>query len=235
MDTRFPKPDRTESSLSTLGGWCWVRAWLVLAGWAVITCASALIISAYSSALVSGAGSIAGSQSARIDAQLTDIFEVRDSQALILTYNDPALTTDDAARTQFVEELENQLREIEVVDRVIRASDLIEQPREDKGGALIITLDTKDALGAEQQVPIIRAAIGAMLKDRSAMEWAVSGRGAISYDLAIFSAQDSGSSELRALPLALLVLLYAFRALVSAALPVVLALAARAGGGGGHQ
>ncbi|MEO0906849.1 MAG: MMPL family transporter [Pseudomonadota bacterium] len=227
MDTRFPKPDRTQSALSTLGGWCWDRAWLVLAGWAVITCASALIISAYSSSLVSGAGSIAGSQSARIDAQLTDIFEVRDSQALILTYNDPALTTDDAARTQFVEELEDQLREIEVVDRVIRASDLIEQPREDKGGALIITLDTKDALGAEQQVPIIRAAIGAMLKDRGAMEWAVSGRGAISYDLAIFSAQDSGSSELRALPLALLVLLYAFGALVSAALPVVLALAAR--------
>ncbi|WP_432199691.1 MMPL family transporter [Erythrobacter sp. W53] len=227
MNDPASQPAGAKKAISKLGEFCWDRPWPVLAGWLITVIAAALIIGAYSDRLVSGAGSIAGSQSARIDAELADTFGVRDSQALILTYSDPALNLDDDARYEFIDDIENGLLELPAVEAVFLASDVIEQPRDDKGHALIIALDTPDALGAEQQVPVIRQAIGAMLQDRAEIEWAVSGRGAISYDLTVFSVEDSARSELRALPLALLVLLYAFGALLSASLPVLLAIAAR--------
>jgi RND superfamily putative drug exporter len=177
--------------------------------------------------MVSGAGSIAGSQSERIDEELADTFGVRDSQALVFTYSDPELNLDEDARYEFLGEIEDGLFEIPAVETVLLASDLVEQPRDDKGHALIIALATQDALAAEQQLPVIREAIGAMLQDRPQLEWAITGRSAISYDLAIFSNEDSINSELRALPLALLVLLYAFGAVLAASLPVILAITAR--------
>ncbi len=218
---------RAEKALTKLGEFCWDRPWPVLGGWLIAAIASAFLIGAFSDRMVSGAGSIAGSQSERIDAELADTFGVRDSQALVFTYSDPELNLDEDARYEFLGEIEDGLFEIPAVETVLLASDLVEQPRDDKGHALIIALATEDALAAEQQLPIIREAIGAMLQDRPQLEWAITGRGAISYDLAIFSNEDSVNSELRALPLALLVLLYAFGAVLAASLPVILAITAR--------
>lgn len=216
-----------ERILVRLGEFCWTRPWTILASWLVCVILGTLLISAYSDRLVSGAGSIADSQSASVDRQLADIFDAHDSQALILTYRDPALDLDEEARFDFFEQLEDGLLDIPTVGTLIPASDFVEQPREDQGHALIITLTTEDALEAEQQVPVVREAIAAMTHDRNQLEWAISGRSAISYDLTIFSNEDSIRSEMRALPLALVVLLYAFGAVLSASLPVMLALVAR--------
>jgi len=218
---------RAERALSRLGEFCWDRPWKVLGSWLLATMTAGLLTAAYSDNLVSGAGSIAGSQSARVDAELLNSFGVRDSQSLIFTYSDPVLNADEDARDAFVSDIEDGLFELPVVESVLLASDLVEQTRDDKGHALIIALDTKDALAAEQQVPVIRAVIDAMLADRPDAQWAVSGRSAIGYDLAIFSGEDSQKSELRAVPLALLVLLFAFGAALSASLPILTAVAAR--------
>ena len=218
---------RGERFLADLGAQCWDRPWRVLLAWVAFAIASTLVISTYSDRLVSGAGSIAGSQSASVDQQLASEFGVRDSQALILTYRDPALNTDEDVRYEFIERVEEGLFALPTVESVILASDLVEQERDDQGHALIISLDTEDAIAAEQQVPVIRDAIGLIAADMPDLEWAISGRSAVSYDLTIFSNKDSVNSELRALPLALIVLLYAFGALLSASLPVVLAITAR--------
>ena len=218
---------RIESTLASLGRYCWDCPFQVLGLWLIATIAAALISAAFADRLVSGAGSIAGSQSARVDADLIKSFGARDSQTLIFTFSNPVLNENIDSRDALVDEVEDILFELPVVESVTDASDLIDQPRDDMGHALIIALDTPDALAAEQQVPVIREAIGGLLEDRSEVEWAVSGRGAISYDLAIFSNQDSMRSELRALPLALLVLLYAFGAVLSASLPILTAVAAR--------
>jgi putative drug exporter of the RND superfamily len=227
MIGRARPSSRVEVALSKLGALCWDRALLVLGIWFVATIGAALITVAFADRLVSGAGSIAGSQSARVDTELTRSFGVRDSQTLIFTFSNPELNADIVARDDFVGEVEDTLFEIPVVETVVGAGDLIDQPREDKGHALIIALDTPDALAAEQQVPVVREKLGGLLNDRPEIEWAVSGRGAISYDLAIFSNEDSMQSEVRALPLALLVLLYAFGAVLSASLPILTAIAAR--------
>lgn len=227
MIARARPSSRVEIALSKLGALCWDQALIVLGLWFVATIGAALITIAFADRLVSGAGSIAGSQSARVDTQLTRSFGIRDSQTLIFTFSNPELNTDIIARDDFVSEVEGTLFELPVVETVVGAQDLIDQPRDDKGHALIIALNTPNALTAEQQVPVIRDAIGALLNDRPEIEWAVSGRGAISYDLAIFSNEDSIRSEVRALPLALLVLLYAFGAVLSASLPILTAIAAR--------
>lgn len=227
MSARPRRSSRAQGYLSRLGEFCWDRPWKVLGGWLIATVAAGLFVGAYSANLVSGSGSIAGSQSARVDAELIRSFGIRDSQTLILTYSNPELNLDENARSEFVERIEDKLSEIPTVETVLLASDLIETSRDDKGHALIIALDTKDALAAEQQVPGIRDAIGAILGERPDVEWAVTGRSAIGYDLAVFSNEDSMKSELRALPLALIVLLFAFGAVLSALLPVILAVAAR--------
>ena len=214
-------------ALTKLGERCWDYPFRVLAIWLVLTIGAAIVTAAYSDRLVSGAGSIAGSQSARVDAELTRSFGVRDSQTLIFTFSNEAMNEDLDATDAFVGEVEDALFEIEVVESVIRASDLIDQPRDHMGHALIIALETEDALAAEQQVPVIRDTVDTLLQDRPEIDWAVSGRGAISYDLAVFSNEDSMRSELRALPLALLVLLYAFGAVLSASLPIISAVVAR--------
>ncbi|WP_298336483.1 MMPL family transporter [uncultured Erythrobacter sp.] len=221
------RSSRIERTLTKVGEYCWDRPWWVLGAWLIATVVAALITAAYADRLVSGAGSIEGSQSARVDAELTRVFGIRDSQTLIFTYSNPVLNHDIDARDAFVAELEDKLFENPVVESVLRASDLVDQPRDDKGHALVIALDTEDALAAEQQVPVVREAIAETLQNRPDIEWAVSGRGAVSYDLAIFSNNDSMKSELRALPLALLVLLYAFGAVLSASLPIITAVAAR--------
>lgn len=227
MNAPDRRSSRAENALSRLGGFCWDRPWRVLGGWLVAAIAAGLIAGVYADNLVSGAGSIAGSQSARVDADLTNSFGIRDRQSLIFTYSSPELNADIEARDDFAARIEEGLYELPVVETVLLASDLVELPRDDKGHALIIALDTKDALAAEQQVPVIRTAIRAMLADSPEIEWAVSGRSAIGYDLAIFSNEDSMASELRAVPLALLVLVFAFGAALSASLPIALAMVAR--------
>lgn len=221
------RPAAMQRALSSLGEFCWDRPWRVLLAWLIATVAAGLFTALFADNLVSGAGSIAGSQSARVDAQLVSEFGIRDSQTLILTFSDAALNQDVDARDDFVAHIEDTLSQNPAVETVLLASDLIETPRDDKGHALIIALDTKDALAAEQQVPLVRESIGAATADYPELEWAVTGRSAIGYDLAVFSNEDTMKSELRALPLALLVLLFAFGAALSAALPIILAVAAR--------
>ncbi|MEO1221991.1 MAG: MMPL family transporter [Pseudomonadota bacterium] len=227
MSSSMRHPSKAQRLLSRLGEYCWDRPLRVLGSWLIATIAAGLIAGGYADNLVSGAGSIAGSQSARVDTDLTNSFGIRDRQSLILTYSSPELNGDAGANDAFVEALEDGLYELPVVETVLLASDLVELPRDDEGHALIIALDTKDALAAEQQVPVIRTAVRATLTDYPDVKWAVTGRSAIGYDLAIFSAQDSMASELRAVPLALLVLVFAFGAALSAALPIALAVAAR--------
>ncbi|MEO0689677.1 MAG: MMPL family transporter [Pseudomonadota bacterium] len=227
MTGRALNPSRTERALARLGAFCWDRHLWVLSAWVIATVAAVAFIAAYSDRLVSGAGSIEGSQSAHVDAELAETFGVRESQALVLTYRDPSIDLDEEARYAFIEEVETGLADIPQVEGILPADGLIDQPRDDKGHAVIIALATNDALEAEQMVPVVRQRLGGIAESRSQLEWAISGRSAVSYDLTIFSNEDSARSELRALPLALLVLLYAFGALLSASLPIILALTAR--------
>lgn len=165
--------------------------------------------------------------SARVDMDLAETFGVKDSQALVLTYSAPQLNGDEDAQYDFVGQIEDGLAEFPSVETVLPASDFVEQTRDGGGQALLISLATEDALAAEQQVPVIREAIDQIAGDQPDLEWAISGHSALSYDLTIFSNEDSANSELRALPLALIVLLYAFGALLSATLPVIMAMTAR--------
>ena len=104
-------------------------------------------------------------------------------------------------------------------------------PREGTGHFLVVDLNSKDMLEAEQQVPVLRAALAPVLDGAKAshpdLEWALTGRPALTYDLSRFDAQDTAWAELRALPLTLIILVFAFGSIISAMLPLVLAVASR--------
>jgi len=216
-----------ERALSALGALCWRRPWHVLATWLFAVLLASVIITQTSDRLLSGSGRIEGSMSDRVDRLLSSDFGVEDGQALILAFRSPSLDANPDALDDFVDQLTDELIAVPSVSDVAAAEQLVERRRDDQGHALLIEMATDGSLATEQEVPKIRAAVLRTGKEIPDFDWAVTGRAALNYDINIFSAQDSAASELRALPLALLVLLYGFGAIVSASLPILLAVAAR--------
>jgi len=85
-----------------------------------------------------------------------------------------------------------------------------------------------DVREAEQAIPRLRTAAHPILQaaraDHPHLHWAMTGRGALTYDLNAFNALDTTRAEVRALPLTLLILIFAFGSLAAAGLPLILAL-----------
>jgi len=216
-----------EGALSALGMLCWRRPWHVLSIWLFAALLASVAISQTSDRLLNGSGRIEGSMSDRVDRLLSGDFGVEDSQALILTFRSPSLDASPDALDDFLNHVTDELIAVPSVSDVATAEQLVERRRDDQGHALLIEMATDGAVATEQEVPRIRAVVKESSKDLQDFDSAVTGRAALNYDINIFSAQDSATSELRALPLALLVLLYAFGAVVSASLPILLAVATR--------
>lgn len=220
-----------EIYLAALGSFCWRRPWLVLFAWLLIMITVSAAIPHMSGRLQSGSGQIEGSMSQKVDTLLVEEFGISDGQSLILTLNSRLLFEDTDQLTSLIDTLDTTLSELEMVEKVISASDIFDVPADTDTAALVIRLAAKSTLVAEQQVPQIRDAIWSVLQasllDVPDLDWAVTGRAALNHDISIFSIEDTASSEFRALPLALLVLLYAFGAPLSSAIPLVLAAAAR--------
>lgn len=224
---RHTRQTALERVLSDLGLLCWRRPWHVLAIWLLAVILSSVAISQTSDRLLSGSGRIEGSMSDRVDRLLSSDFGVEDGQALILTFRSPILDANPDALDDFLSQVTDRLVAVPSVSDVAAAEQLVERRRDDQGQALLIEMATDSALATEQEVPEIRAVVREIGKEIPDLDWAITGRAALNYDINIFSAQDSAASELRALPLALLVLLYAFGAIISALLPILLAVAAR--------
>jgi len=216
-----------EGALSALGMLCWRRPWHVLAIWLFAILLASITISQTSDRLLSGSGRIEGSMSDRVDRLLSGEFGVEDGQALILTFRSPSLDASPDAFDDFLDNVTDELISVPSVADVATAEELVERRRDGQGHALLIEMATDGALATEQEVPKIRAVVKEAGKDLQDFDWAITGRAALNYDINIFSVRDSAASEMRALPLALLVLLYAFGAVVSASLPILLAVAAR--------
>ena len=94
---------------------------------------------------------------------------------------------------------------------------------------LLVGLRTKDVAGQERAVPRIRSALEPLRRQLRALDpaaqLAVTGEAAVNYDINTASAEGGDRAERRALPLTLLILLFAFGTLVAAALPFLMGLA----------
>ena len=240
MDTASQR--RTESraagplatGLASLGTFCSRHAILVILLWISATVAAGTVAERLPERLLSGAGEIAGSLSSHVDRVLREDFGRGDSQSLIVVFQSRSLDGNPAQLAQLFDDLSEQLQKDPSVNTSVTEGDIQDErllPRPGTGHFVLIDLKTEDVLEAEQQLPNLRKAATPVFDAAKAqhrdLDWAITGRAALTYDLSRFDAQDTARAEFRALPLTLLILLFAFGSIVSAMLPLVLAVATR--------
>lgn len=222
------------SVLARFGSLCWKHAATVILIWALMTLIAGLAASTLSERLLSGSGDIKGSVSLEVDRALKSGFASGDAQSLILLVRSTSLDRHPGELVALLKKLKRGLTANPLVGRATDERESLDRrllPRAGTGHLILITLDTKDVLATEQEVPKLRAAVTPILeaakKQHQDMDWAMTGRAALTHDLNSFNAEDTARSEKRALPLTLIILVFAFGSLVSALLPLLLALATR--------
>lgn len=221
-------------ALAELGTFCWKHARLVLLLWLLATVTAAVFTGKLTERLLSGSGDISGSTSLKVDHLLRSDFGRGDAQTLILVFRSASVDRQPAEFSALVDDLKQRLTtglpiEAAMSERDIEDSRLM--PKPGTGHLILIEPKTGDLRATEQQVSKIRAAIepafDAAKKRHPDLEWAVTGRAALTDDLNRFDAEDTARAEIRALPLSLLILIFAFGSVMSSMLPVVVALASR--------
>jgi uncharacterized membrane protein YdfJ with MMPL/SSD domain len=159
----------------------------------------------------SGSGDLPGTMSARVGEALARDFEGGEGQSLVLVYRALSGSGGPADWQQFEDRLIERLGEASRVTGAVSARWLLDEPRGTgasfrRYGIIALNLNSKDTLATEQQVEPLRASVDraflGLKGEAPALEWAVTGRAAISHDLNVFSARDTARAELRALPLA---------------------------------
>ena len=229
-DRRFA----VASELARLGGWCWRHAGFVILSWLMLAALAGMASTRLPDRLLSGSGDIHGSASWRVDRVMREHFARHDDQALLLTLRSPTLERQRDGFDPALGAVERRLSQLPAVAGTLHDDDVGDprlRPAAGTGRYVIIDLATGALLASEQQVPLVRQAVDEalqpMLRAVPDLEWAVSGRAALTYDLNRFSEADAARAELRALPLTLVILVLAFGSLVASVLPILLALAGR--------
>ncbi len=222
------------AGLASLGTFCSRYAILVILLWVSAAVAAGAVAQRLPERLLSGAGEIEGSLSSRVDRILHDDFGRGDSQSLVLVFRSASLDENRAELSALFGDLSKAIQNEPSVDTAVSELDIEDQhllPAPGTGHFILVDLNTQDVLEAEQQIPKLRAAMAPTFNAAKArhgdLEWAITGRAALTYDLSRFDAQDTARAELRALPLTLIILVFAFGSIVSAMLPLLLAVATR--------
>jgi putative drug exporter of the RND superfamily len=223
---------QSRSWLAPLGGACCRHARVVLLAWLAALAFAAVGAHRVPQLLMSGSGDIPGSESLYVDQLLRTEFADAQPQLLVLALRSPSLDREPGAASALLRALRARWTASPSVARVVVEDDLVDRrlaPAAGTGHLALISLNAANVREAEQAIPILRAAAVPLLSvARSAhpdLQWAITGRAALTYDLNQFSAEDTARAELRALPLTLLILLLAFGSLVAAGLPVLLGVA----------
>ena len=223
-----------EAALVWLGTFCWKHARVVILTWLLAALIAGFFASNLTERLLSGAGNIQKSVSLRVDESLRSDFGRGDGHSLILVFRSASLERKPSELPDLLDEMKRRLAERPSVSSVTSESDIEDHrllPKPQTGHLIIIDLKTRDLLAAEQEVPKLRTAVAPVFAAAKArhgdLDWAITGRAALTYDLNKFVAEDTARAEFRALPLTLVILILAFGSIVSAMLPLLLAFAGR--------
>lgn len=195
------------------------RPWLVLTVWALLAVLCALPASLAPARLTADPGSLAHSESGQVIELLANRFNERDSNTVLLvTQSTQPLSASQAAGRY--DAFVAGLQQVKGVSRVLRydAQNAVQARSAD--GTLALTV---------AQIPLFAQATPALEAVRQYVETQktsdfdirVTGGQAIAADFTKFAEGDTKRSELTALPLIALVLLFVFGALVASALPLV--------------
>ncbi len=217
----------------SLGRFAARRPWWIVAAWVVIAVVVGRWAALAPDRLQAGSGDVAGSTSVKVDHLLTSDFDNPFIQSLVLAVTSKKQPADSPVLKAVFRNVDKALKGLPAVRDVMlpeRSLDprLVADPA--KGAMILIGLKAQDVHGAEQAIPAVRQAVNAVMTDASrsdpTLTWAVTGRAAYTYDLNLFNAADTGAAEGRVVPVTLLVLIFAFGALVAAGLPLIMGVLA---------
>jgi RND superfamily putative drug exporter len=217
--------------LARVGIFCARHAHATVFAWTIAAALGAVGASRLPPLLFSGSGDIPDSPSLNVDRMLRTEFVNGHAQLLILALHSADLDRAPQAVASLLRAVAARLKESPLVGEVIGEDDIPDKrmlPVPGTGHAVLISLKAADVREAEQAIPRLRAAVDPILQaakaDHPDLHWAMTGRAALTYDLNAFNAQDTTRAEMRALPLTLLILIFAFGSLAAAGLPLILAL-----------
>ncbi|AWN22065.1 hypothetical protein DKM44_01440 [Deinococcus irradiatisoli] len=191
------------------------RPWLVLGVWVLLALICALPASLAPGRLTADPGSLAHSESANVTALLAERFGERDTNTVLLVTRTQRPLGDAQAAQRYADFLSG-LRQVPGVTRVVGAATGAAASRD----TLVLTVAQIPLLeGAVPTLQRVRQYVGD--QQRPDFRVQVTGGQAIAADFTAFAEGDTKRSELTALPLIAVVLLFVFGALVAAALPLV--------------
>jgi putative drug exporter of the RND superfamily len=198
----------------------------------VIVLVSALAAAKLETALVAGSGSIAGSQSERVEQLLQNEFPNPFTRSLLLTLSSARYTVDDIHYRQWIADAAQRLHELPEVQQIATYLDTQAMGlRSADGHHTVLSIGLRAASFEEEErgVPILRAALNGlkaqMQREDPASRLAITGHAAITFDVNDYNKRDGKRAEALAMPLSLTVMLLAFGALVAAGVPLVSGLA----------
>ena len=217
--------------LPRLGGFCARHAVWVTAAWVAVLALSAIGARHLPGRLSSGSGDIPDSASLRTDRLLQSEFANPYTQMLVLALRSPGLDREPETRIRIMRALQARWLSSPLVAAVLTDDDLADprlRPRPGTGHVAYVGLKAASVREAEQAIPVLRAAADPILRSAQIrhpdLEWALTGRAALTHDLNRFNAEDTARAETRVLPITLLVLVIAFGSLAAAGVPLVLGL-----------
>jgi len=181
--------------------------------------------------LARGASDIPGSESLRVETLLRTAFASAPADVLLFALRSASLDRDPQALAYLFRLLQARWEDSGFVAFVVPETQFNDKrmvPPAGTGHIAIIGLKAANVHEAGNATPGVRAAVEPILLTASAwhpdLVWATTGHSALSYDLNRFNSEDTTRAELRALPLILLILVFAFGSLVAAGMPLVLGL-----------
>ena len=198
--------------------------WWIIAGWTVLA-ALELPSAAHVDRRLDVSASVAGSESARVQALIASRFPAAFPSYAVVVVTDAAPPTSTDGREMLVS-LRERLSKLPFVSGTLSYLDAPDSLFVGSRGEtyMVVGLDTKGRR-PDELVPLLRAATGALepgLRARFpnvALRW--TGEIPLNYDLRKASAADARRAERRVLPLTALLLVVAFGAVAAALLPVV--------------
>jgi putative drug exporter of the RND superfamily len=198
------------------------RPWLVLIVWVLLALACLYPASLAPARLTADPGALENSESGAVISILAERFGERDTNTVLLV-SDSAQSLSDPATARRYSEFIAGLSRVPGVTRVLRY--------DAQGTGKALSADGKQALSLAQ-IPLQAAATPVLNAVRSYVtahnspdfKVRVTGGQAIAADFTAFAEGDTKRSELTALPLTGLVLLFVFGALIAAGLPLVIGL-----------
>ena len=224
--------DRTPPALSTegLARWCSRRPWTTFAVWATaLVAAAALVVTLFADSLTSE-GTVAGNpESKRGDALLEERLRGprRITETVIVSSSSAGLTVEDAAFRERVTSIYDDAIGLGR-DVVVRGRHFYQQrdrsllSRDDR--TTVISLEMAGDLDhAAEQIPKLIDVVDRADRDPN-FRVLVYGEASVDADFEKLSEEDLKTGEVYGLAVALVVLVFVFRALVAALVPMALAI-----------